>query len=191
MNNRNIFFAFLMAACCVRFAYAQDTLQVKYNDLLDQTETYEIYKVIPQTQLNAFWAETMDSLRERSAVITELRDAQASQQQEINRLQTELGRAQSELDSSLAVNDAISFLGMEFSKTGYHIMVWLIIVVLALLSVVAYSMFIRSNSVTTRTRREYDSLQAEFETHKNHSREKQVKLKRELQTALNQLNERR
>ncbi|MEQ9022021.1 MAG: hypothetical protein RLN82_04575, partial [Pseudomonadales bacterium] len=103
----------------------------------------------------------------------------------------ELAEVQARLDESLELNDTIYFLGIPFSKVGYHIMVWVIIIALAVLGVMAYFMFIRSNSVTKRAKREFDSLQAEYEEHKTKARETQVKLKRELQTAVNQLNERR
>ncbi|MEQ6167438.1 MULTISPECIES: hypothetical protein [unclassified Ekhidna] len=172
-------------------ASAQETLQQKFDNMLENTETYERYKVIPRTDLNAFWSEVTDTLNQKQQKIqqlqTETRDAKALAQQ----ARAQLSDVQVKLDESLELNDTIYFLGIPFSKVGYHIMVWVIIIALAVLAVIAYFMFMRSNSVTSRTKREYEALQAEFEEHKTKAREMQVKLKRELQTAVNQLNERR
>ncbi len=167
------------------------TLQEKYDEMLEKTETYEQYKVIPRARLNAFWSETVDSLNTQSATISDLRSQVATQQNEINTLKSQLAEVQAKLDGSLELNNTIHFLGIPFSKLGYHLMVWLIIAALATLGVIAYLMFLRSNKVTIRVKKEHDKLEREFEEHKTKAREKQVKLKRELQTAVNQLNERR
>ncbi|WP_421764594.1 hypothetical protein [Ekhidna sp.] len=172
-------------------ASAQETLQQKFDNMLENTETYERYKVIPRTDLNAFWSEVTDTLNQKQQKIQQLQsetqDAKANAQQS----RAELVSVQAKLDESLELNDTIYFFGIPFSKIGYHILVWAIIAILAVLGIMAYFMFIRSNSVTTKTRREFETLQAEYEEHKSKSRETQVKLKRELQTAVNQLSERR
>ena len=167
------------------------SLQEKYDEMLEKTETYEQYKVIPRTRLNAFWSETVDSLNDQATTINALRSEVATQQIEINSLKNEIAEIQVKLDESLRLNDSIYFIGIPFSKIGYHIMVWLIIAVLTTLGALSYLMFLRSNRITSKVKREYETLDKEFEEHKTNAREKQVKLKRDLQTAVNQLNERR
>ena len=170
---------------------AQQSLREKYDEMLEKTETYEQYKVIPRTRLNSFWAEVTDSLNAKSVRIQDLAADGVTKQADINALQSELSQVQSKLDESLELNDTIYFIGIPFSKLGYHLMVWILIVILAVLGTLSYLMFLRSNKVTTRVKGEYATLESEFETHKNGAREKQAKLKRELQTAVNQLNDRR
>lgn len=190
MKNLSLTFFSIIVFTCT-FSSSAQSLKQKYDDMLENTETYEQYKVIPRTDLNAFWSEVADSLDQKQRKIQQLQsetqDAKALAQQ----ARAELSDVQSKLDESLELNDTIYFMGIPFSKVGYHIMVWVIIIALAVLAVIAYFMFMRSNSVTTRTRREHEALQAEFEEHKTKAREQQVKLKRELQTAINKLNERR
>ena len=172
-------------------SFGQETLQEKYDYLLEKTETYEQYKVIPGTSLNSFWAEVKDSLNQNTRVIKDLRSQIAPQQASIKSLEANVIDLQIQLDESLKLNDTIFFMGIPFSKVGYHLMVWLIVVALAVSGIVSYLMFMRSNKVTTRIKREFETLKAEYESHKVNAREKQVKLKRELQTAINQLNEKR
>lgn len=182
----------LTFACAIIFQSAgQETLREKYDDMLESTETYEQYKVIPRTKLNSLWAEVQDTLNQNSRTIRDLRSQRLDLQSTIETQKAETADLQSQLDESLNLNDTIYFLGIPFSKVGYHIMVWLIIIVLAILGAISYLMYMRSNRVTTRVKREHESLNSEFEEHKAKAREAQVKLKRELQTAVNQLNERR
>lgn len=185
----SLIFAFVGAV--VSQSMGQNSLQEKYDVMLESTETYEQYKVIPRSTLNEFWNEVSDSLRRNTRTIGDLRSQILTQQASIESLEGNVADLQTRLDESLNVNDSINFMGISFSKVGYHLFVWLIIVVLAVLGLISYLMFIRGNRVTTRVKKEYEALSAEFEEHKGKAREAQVKLKRELQTAVNQLNERR
>ena len=191
MKNLRLTFCSVLLFSFFFSSIAQETLQQKYENMLETTETYERYKVIPRTDLNAFWSEVRDSLNLKQRKFQQ-RQAEAQEAKAlVQQARAELSDVQSKLDESLKLNDTIYFLGVPFSKIGYHIMVWVIMIALAVLAIMAYFMFIRSNSVTSRTRREFEALTAELEEHKTKARETQVKLKRELQTAVNQLNEHR
>jgi hypothetical protein len=52
-----------------------------------------------------------------------------------------------------------------------------------------YGMFLRSNKLTTSAIAELKDIQHEFADHREHSQKIQIKLKRELQTAINTLQE--
>ena len=167
------------------------SLQEKYDEMMEKTETYEQYKVIPRTRLDGFWTEVTDTLKAKTNRIQDLRADGIAKQADIDALGSELSQVQSKLDESLELNDTIYFFGIPFSKLGYHLMVWILIIALAVLGIISYLTFLRSNKVTTRVKAEFETLESEFEKHKNGAREKQAKLKRELQTAINQLGERR
>ncbi|MEP1032963.1 hypothetical protein [Ekhidna sp.] len=182
----------LIFVCALAIQSAgQESLQEKYDDLLESTETYEQYKVIPRTKLNGFWREVKDSLNQNIRTISDQRTQIVDRQATIVMLNANVSDLQSRLDESLNMNDSIYFMGISFSKVGYHFMVWLIIIVLAVLGVISYLMYMRTNRVTARVKKEYDKLNSAYEEHKAKARETQVKLKRELQTAINQLNEKR
>lgn len=191
MNSFRLILITLFISILVFKSTAQETLQAKYVNMLETTETYEQYKVIPRTTLNAFWSEVSDSLSQNSRTINELTLNIAGEKAKAIAAEASMNETQAQLEESLNKNDSISFLKISFSKTGYHLLVWLIILVLAVLGAIAYLMFVRSNKVTIRVRQDHDELLKEFDAHKDKAREAQVKLKRELQTALNQLNERR
>lgn len=171
-------------------AFAQETLQSQYNKLMEYS-TYEKYKVIPITDINAFWANVDDSLRVKANRISQLEKKITELEVEMDTLNNKLSSVQNKLSNSRSVNDQIEFIGISFNKTAYHIMVWSIVIVLVVLAVIGYMMYMRSNMVTTRARKESESLRAALEDAKDKARETQVKLKRELQTAVNTIEEMR
>ena len=170
---------------------SQEPLRQKYENMIETSETYDQYKVIPRTTIDAFWAEVSDTLRQNKARMKQLSIALNQQQTSAAELNERVIELQTSLNANLNQKDSIEFMGITFSKLSYHIMVWSIILILAIVAVLAYLMFLRSNKVTTRVKQAHESLAAEFDDHRNSAREKQAKLKRELQTAINQLNERR
>ncbi|MFK7952664.1 MAG: hypothetical protein AB8B73_07430 [Ekhidna sp.] len=167
------------------------TLQQKYDSIIETSETFKQYKLIPERSINAFWSEVTNSMSQSDQRIEELEKEIVANQGTIKSLNTQVATVQANLDESLNANDSINFLGISFSKLAYHILVWVIIIVLIVLGLVAYFMFLRSNKLTTRFKKDLVSLTSEFDDHKDKARESQMKLKRELQTAMNQLNERR
>lgn len=158
---------------------------------MSTTETYEQFKVIPKARLDALWKEIADSLSAGKETISELEELIDGQQLQLNEQKAELAEVKAELAASQEMTDTINFLGFSISEGAYHLIVWGLIAVFAGLGIFAYALFIRSNAVTSRSQRELASLTNEFEEHKSQAREKQIKLKRELQTAINKLNEKR
>lgn len=165
------------------------TLDGKYRQLVERSETYQIYKVIKINELNAFWSEVVDSLAQNRRKIDELQDRVDQLSQTITSQRNEIESVNSKLEESLTRNDSIEFFGVQFSKLAYHIMVWAIIILLAAGIIVVFTLYKRSDIVTARAQKDYKSVQKEFEDYKDKAREKQVKLKRELQTAINNLEE--
>ena len=172
-------------------SFGQNSLNDKYQNLLERTETFKEYKVIPKTSLDDLWKEVADTLRVTNATIGSLGREISSEQAKVAELSANLTSVQSQLDESLNLNDTIHFVGIPFSKFGYHLMVWLIIAGLVVVSLISYSMFMRSNRHTVKHKKELEQLGAAYEDHKVKARETQIKLKRELQTAINALEERR
>lgn len=166
-----------------------DSLQVRYEQLMDRSETYLKYKVVSREDLNTLWSEVQDSigsyqdqLGQQQAEIAQLNQALAERANTIESLETQADDLSGQVDS-------IGFLGITFSKGSYHTLVWGIIVLLIVAVVVIYSMTLRSRIVTKTTTSDLKALQAEYEEYKERARAREVKVKRELQTAVNNLEE--
>lgn len=156
---------------------------------MEKYSTYEQYKVIPITRMNQFWAEVNDSLVTKDKSNAKLKGEIIALKAMIDSLNSELSTVKANLETSEETNSEISFLGIPFDKTIYHIMVWAIIILLAALTILTYFMYIRSNGLTSRFKKDLEQLRHEYDDHRDKSREAQVKLKRELQTAVNTIDE--
>lgn len=164
-------------------------LQESFDFMMEKYSTYEQYKVVPIVRLNEFWGEIDDSLKTKDRSISQLKGEIIALNSMIDSLKSDLNSVKNELENSEATNEEIAFLGIPFDKTVYHLMVWAIIILLAVLTVMIYFMYIRSNGLTSRFKKDLEQLRKEYDEHRDKSREVQVKLKRELQTAVNTIDE--
>lgn len=171
-------------------ANAQDevvskNLNEQFESLMKKSTSYQEYKVIKKVGINELWDNVNDSLSLSSSNYN-------ASQNNISRLENELSSTKdtlnirtTALDESNFGRDRISFLGMPLLKVTYNMVVWAIILFLAGLAFLLFLRFAKSNSVTRSTRKDYSALENEFENYKKNSRENEINVKRELQTAIN------
>lgn len=170
---------------------AQPNMQQQYQALYTKSSTWEDYKVIKLNALNAFWTVVTDTLTEKQQAINTANSEIAMLKGQMSEIKSQLASTEIALQESQSLNNSIGFIGLQMSKTAYNIFVWLIIFSLAAGIGTVFMMFQRSNVVTIQTRKTFKDLEREFNVHKERAREMQIRLKRELQTALNKLSEQR
>lgn len=163
------------------------TLDDQYQSLLQRSETYNEYKVIPKERLDAFWDVVTDSSVSQKSALSALSAEIDGKEQQLNQQEVQITQLNTALSESLAVSNSINFLGMLLSKWSYHLIVWSLIALLLIFGVGSYILFLRSNRLTSQHKRELTQVSVEYEDHKSRARETQAKLKRELQTAINKL----
>lgn len=165
------------------------TLDEKFNELKTTSETYEQFKVITTTRLDDFWKEVQDSLNIQKEESVRLLTEVTERKLEAEQLQSKMDGISAELEKAQSNTTMITFLGADVQKSTYHLVVWSIIVILLALSVIIWWTGKSGSSTAKQAREEYESIIIELENTKNKAREAQVKVKRELQTALNQIEE--
>lgn len=184
------FFLFLIVLASAGTSYTQDrSLQYQFDSLKSQSETYTIYKVIKTEELDGLWKITMDSLKTSKSLSAKLSAENADLKNSISLKEGTENELRRDLAKSQNQNDTISIFGADLQKTVYHFMVWGIIIGLIVGLLIVFGLFQRSNVVTVKTARDYESIVTELESFREESREKQAKLKRELQTMVNKLEE--
>jgi len=192
---KKIFKPIALSLIIISFAatnlFAQANIQEQYQEFYNESSTWEDYQMIKLNRMNEFWSVVTDSLNEKQQKINNSRA-------EINALNLQLAeskgqqtKAELALEESKNFNDSISFLGIQMSKTVYNIFVWLIIVALSVGMGSVFLMFKRSHTITSEAKKAYKDLEKENHDLREKARESQIKLKRELQTALNKLSEQR
>jgi hypothetical protein len=166
-----------------------DTLQARFDELMLSSETYQQFKVIRINRLNELFSEVQDTIKTNQQQALIIQQQLETQKEEVSRLSSKIEEINTELSITKDKLGKIDFIGIPFEVSTYHLIVWALILILAGLSVFVYTMFLRANSVSKSISGEHQALIREFEAFKERSREKEVKIKRELQTTINTLEE--
>ena len=164
-------------------------LNEQHESLMKVSTTYQDYKVIKIDIFNQFWENLQDTitvLRNNQLVLNE---EIVSLRGDLSETKTQLEQINVDLESSNFVRDRISFIGIPLKKGTYNIIVWGLIFILCGLVVFFFLRFKRSNTITRSTKKECNAMTVEFDNYKKNARDKDLVLKRELQTALNTIDE--
>lgn len=189
MKRLTIYLLFMSLAGTVSAQSGQSSLDEKWNNMLNKAESYQHYKVIKKTDLSELWGVVQDSVSKLESMLVQERSKIVSQQNKIDQLEKQEGEVQAKLDAVTLEKDNMSFLGIEVDKYAYATILWVFIVVIAAGCGVLFFMFKTSNKVTVQKISEYDHLFNRFEDYKKSKIELERKLKRELQTQLNTVEE--
>jgi len=164
-------------------------LEQQYQEMKQNAETYNEYKVIRESRLDEWFAVIQDSLQNLKLKVinekkysTALNDTIAS----INLKRDELANSVQEYDYG---QTHISVIGIDFTKKGFILLTFIIEAILIIILAVLLFKFFDNQRVTTDTVREHERLVSEYEEYKKRALEKQSKLARELQTARNKLDD--
>lgn len=186
----NIFLVSFLLITFSAFSQIEETpsdnsLNSQFSELLDKSETYDDYKVIKRTRLNDFWAIVNDSLNMMNKNISELSATISTQQEEISSINIQLEELKAESEEALFDSTHISFIGIDFEKSTFKITMLVIIGLLGIFIGVGYARFNQNKKEASKKVLSFDALEIEFEEYKKKSFDKQIKLKRELQTERN------
>ncbi|HKK39026.1 MAG TPA: hypothetical protein VJ949_06390 [Cryomorphaceae bacterium] len=190
-------FIFIFALAVLPFAgIAQEeetdepnTLENQYIELKKKSNNYQQYKVVDQNKLDGFWSSVEDTLNENRAEISSLNAEVRDLKKTVSTLETNLAERDSSLSNQAYQIEHMSFLGIDMTKGGYITFSWVIIFILIVAVLILYFRFSSANKTTKSTKKDFNQLQEEFEEHRRKTREKETKLKRDLQTEINRVEE--
>lgn len=163
----------------------ENTLDKQYETLMRVSTTYQEYKVIKHVRLNAFWKNIQDSIQTAQVKQQTLKQEIVDLNEELITTQNNLVEVTSNLETSNHDRDRIDFIGIPLTKAFYNSVVWGIIFILGGLAILFFYRFNKSNAITRSTKKECDTLFNEYDNYKKNTRDKELQLKRELQTAIN------
>ena len=180
----------LAALSCASFAQNPTvTLNQKWSQAIDKAETYQHYKVVKITDINETWKAVQDTIKGLKSQLKDERAVIVQQKEQIGSLEKQVKEVQAKLDEVTKGVENISFLGMEVNKYSYGNTLWTIIGVVLAGCAVLFFLFNNSNRITNQKIHEYESLFSDFEEYKKNALEKERKLKRDLQTQINKIEE--
>ena len=190
---RNLFVACLiLLLTTTNLVLAQDQTQAlslsnQLTDIINGSESYEHYKVIKTTDLTKFRSTMLDSVNAYQGRIQHLETDLAALRADFTTLKEQFDQTQLQLEESEAQNASIPFLWTIMDKSVYNIIVWSLVALLAVAIGILYFRIKHVCAVVKRVKSAYSKIMDEYRTQRHQSVEKQMKLKRELQTVQNRL----
>jgi hypothetical protein len=143
--------------------------------------------VIPKNKIDELWANVQIEVNKANQAISALKVSNAEAKSSKDSLNARIVQLSRQVNESEMRNGSISFFGINMKHNLYHSMVWGIIGVLVA-GMVYFGLRYKMNlGVVDQLLLEKEALASDFEDHKFNAHQKMLKTKRELQTALNQL----
>jgi hypothetical protein len=153
----------------------------------ESSQTFKDYKVIKINELNDFWKIVMDSIQTNRDFNTGIISKNKAQEEEITQLKEMLSKNNMTAQSMEYETSHINVLGVSLSKTSYKIINFAVIIALIIGSAFLFLNF-QERVRTARVKiKAFETLESDFEEYKKVALEKQMKLRRELQTERNRL----
>lgn len=151
-------------------------LEAQLDYIHENTRIYNDYRAIREDVFLKMKQNVKDTLS-ATRLETERMSTRISEQNfQIETLNTDLSRTASERDDAIKKRDSLSFLGIQMKKGIYNTIIWLIILGLAALTGIMFTLYKRSHLVTREIKEELQSTQDDFEQYRKSSREKYEKL---------------
>jgi peptidoglycan hydrolase CwlO-like protein len=178
------------------FAYAQEenstgpkSMEMQLEDMINNSETFQQFKVIPIVKMNSFKDILSDTLSNYQLIIDNMKREKNSVATQNDSLVKNVGKLKSQLTETQKLVDGIQLFGSTVTKTAYNFVLWGIVVGLLVILVVIYISFLNANRAAKQAKNDKVRVDQELEDLRKTANEKQVKVKRELQTALNKIDE--
>ena len=200
-----LFFS-LALVCTTTFVQAQDNkaekapaatkLEKQYLNLKEKSNTWQGYEVVDVKTLESFWKSVQETIAvkdkkletfeaDADARLQEARQDVAAQEKQLLDMQQEMKQKEAEIQKSMHDITHISVLGIDLPKSTYILLNTGIILALLIALGVMLVQHKSSKRVAVEKRDAYDEVANELAEYKKTVREREMKLKRELQTERN------
>lgn len=165
------------------------SLSSQFTELKEKSNTFQEYKVIKITQLNTFWKNVQDTLQAEKQEILDAQQEIAKLNGELVKIKQAYQQKEKELQESDYEIAHINVMGMDILKGSYIYFNGVVILILMTLLAVVFIKYNISNKVAEAKKSEYEAIDRELNDYKQKAREKELKIKRELQTEMNRVEE--
>ena len=149
------------------------TIIDKYDQLIEEGSTYKEYNMVKKKKVKSFRDEILASKDSVENIIEQQKNKQNELNETIENLEEELAETKQTSGQLRKRTDSIAFLGMQLEKTVYHLIVWSIIGILAVISILLFINYRKSHVVTKATKESMRNLETEYEEYRRNAIEKQ------------------
>lgn len=177
--------AFTFSLNAQDFNSGESPIEEEFTNLIEKSNDYQGFKVVDYNELITLKKKTSEFISKLNNEITTQQNTIDQYQQEISELKAELETTRQNLEKVTAEKDAITFLGIPFSKSGYMSLMWGIIIVLIIALVFFIFRFKKGHAQTSEARQNLSATEKEFEVYRTKALEKEQRLGRLLQDERN------
>ena len=181
-----------------------NALQYQFNAIKSRSSSYrefnQDYKVVQVRYLDAFWKNVQDSLKAREQnilkagkateqALVQARKDLATQKEQLEQLKQANALKDKQINQNAHDVASLSVLGLDVNKQVYVVFSWIIIIGLLVVAGAFYFLYKKSKVITDQKIKAFDEVNQEFTVHKQSARERELKIKRDLQTESNRVAE--
>lgn len=177
--------AFTFSLNAQDFNSGESPIEEEFTNLIEKSNDYQGFKVVDYNELITLKKKTSEFISKLNNEITTQQNTIDQYQQEISELKAELETTRQNLEKVTAEKDAITFLGIPFSKSGYMSLMWGIIIALIIALVFFIFRFKKGHAQTSEARQNLSATEKEFEVYRTKALEKEQRLGRLLQDERN------
>ena len=161
------------------------TLAQQYDEVVNRSGSYKIYKNIKKTKIEELWKNVNDTLKQQQQLVLQSKAELEKSSQTISDMQSEIDNFNAS-DSSIG---KVSNIGTSIKESSSSLFLWGALLLLA--AALAYAIFRMRAAVKEASYRSglYDQLFEELREHRSKANEREKKLARELQTERNRIAE--
>jgi hypothetical protein len=181
--------AYLIIALAANAQDTLNTLDSRWNYMLSKAENYEAYKVINKNQLNEMYKSIQDSLAKFRADLLAEKNKVKDQNNQILLLDKQIKDGKTKFDQVSDEKNSIGFMGIQINKYAYVSLLWIVLIGVAAGSVLMFFLYRNAKNIARAKSQEYSVLEKQLEEAKAAKTETERKLKREIQTLINKLDE--
>ena len=153
--------------------------------VIDESNNYQDYKVVKANWLLKLKLNVTDSLLASKKKLLDNSNIMNSQKILIDSLNIKLASTDTVIADLVAEKESISLFGIQFEKTTFKTLFFLIVVVLIGALLFFITKFKRSNSITTKSKLALKQAEDKFEVYREKALQREQKAMRRLQDELN------
>lgn len=163
----------------------EGTIENQFLELNNISRNQDQHKLIRRANLDQVRANVADTLSVYKKELHDLKEQFKEHETLKSSLQDSIGMLNTKIKEYENSQNTIGFLGTEFSKTSYNVVVWSLIIVLLLIVFILFQRLISLNMTTKEAKTRVNEIQEEFDKHRKKALEKEQKLMRQLQDEIN------
>lgn len=148
------------------------SIEQQFEFVEEEGSRWQNYVMIIDRSFNQLKGNVLKTIKDKDATISRLETTIVSKDSLISSLEKTLADTDKELQTTLAEKNSFSFMGMAMSKNLFLSIV--IFVFIVLLAIIGFTTILiqRNLSTIAKTRKELETTKAEFEDHRQRSRQK-------------------